>query len=642
MLATFRNHAKGWAAWVFVIIVTVPFAFWGISQYRSLVTTNYVAKVNGVKIMPQAFQRVYQQTYEQKQTQLGNKFNPTQQEQKALKDQVLQQLIQRTLLRQQAAANGLVVGEADVRAQIEQVPAFQSGGKFDFERYQAVLAANNYSIAQFESNVRSDLTVQELQDGIQNSAFAVPSEVDALIGLLKQKRKIAWFTVPLSNFMPKSPPTDAKVAAYYHSHQSQYSVPTTVTINYVRLDPATLEGRVKVTQANLRDYYDTHQNLFGTPPARKVAQILIEPQGTDKKAWEDAGLKAADLLAEIKQSTHPLDTFAKLAKADSDDKTSRRNGGSLGWVARGQMPKPIDQALFGLSKVGGVAGPVRTADGWHLIQLLGTRGGAVKPFADVKDQVKAAYLKAKASDLYYQLGDKLANIAYENPDSLEPVAKALGLDVQSVAGVSRDHGTGVAKYDKVRAAAFSDSVLKEHQNSQPVKLGSNDAVVVRVSDVVPGHAKPLSAVHDVIVTALQHQEASRAASSATSRALHALRGGGDMQKVALSLGVALQGPMEVGRSDQVLPPALREAVFVTPPRTGKPGRYASVELKGGNFAVFQLLSVVPGKAENNKKSNERQEFGAELAQLDARQVLGDYVAWLRARGDIKIDKNNMP
>lgn len=642
MLATFRNHAKGWAAWVFVIIVTVPFAFWGISQYRSLVTTDYVAKVNGVKIMPQAFQRVYQQTYEQKQTQLGDKFDPTQQQQKALKDQVLQQLIRRSLLRQQAAANGLVVGEADVRAQIEQVPAFQSGGKFDFDRYQAVLAANNYSIAQFESNVRRDLTVQELQDGIQDSAFAVPSEVDSLIGLLKQKRKIAWFIVPLSNFMPKTPPTDAQVAAYYHSHQSQYSVPTTVTINYVQLDPATLEGRVSVTSANLQDYYDTHQNQFGIPPARKAAQILVKPQGTSVKAWEQAALKAADLLAEIKQSSHPLDLFAKLAKADSDDKTSSRNGGSLGWIARGQMPKPFDQALFGIAKVGGVAGPVRTADGWHLIQLLGQRGGSVKPFADVKDQVKAAYLKSKASDLYYQLGDKLANIAYEHPDSLDPVAKGLGLDIHSVAGVSRSSGTGVAKNDKVRAAAFSDSVLKEHQNSQPVKLGPNDAVVLRVSDVVPGHPKPLSAVHDSIVAALQREEASQAARDATSRALHELRGAGDMKKVALSLGLAVQGPTEVGRSDASLPQALRTAAFATPPRAGSDGRYASVELKSGNYALFQLLGVVPGKEDTSKKSNERQAFAAELGQLDAGQAFDDYVAWLRSQAEIKIDKDNIP
>ncbi|MGH8225356.1 MAG: SurA N-terminal domain-containing protein [Gammaproteobacteria bacterium] len=641
MLTSFRSHIKGWIAWVFVILVSVPFALWGVSSYRSVITTDYVAKVNGEKILPPAFQRSYQQVYQQRENSLNGKFNPTPGEEKALKQQVLQQLITQTLLRQQANSYHLLASEADVRAEIGQIPAFQANGHFSLAQYQAVLASNGMSTDQFEAQVRTGLRTQVLQRGLAGSAFATPQQTDALIGLLKEQRKIAWLELPLAHFMPKEAPSEQEIAAYYKSHAKDFTTPMTVTINYVQLDPQALEARIKTSDEDLQAYYRTHQSDYGIPPARKTAQILIKPAAPGTQGWAAAAAKAKKLLGEIQAAADPEKKFAVLAKQNSDDKVSARNDGSMGYLGRGQMPQAFDNALFGIKKTGGVAGPVRTTDGWHLIQFLAERGGSVKPYAEVKTKVEKDYRASKAKDLYFTLGDQLANLSYENPGSLDPVAKALNLKVQTLSGVTAEQGQGIASDETIRKAAFSDSLLKMHQNSAPVKLGDLNAVVLRVADSQPSHAKPLAEVRDTIVGDLKKQQALASAEAAAVRAVSALHAGKTVAEVAKSLGVTAHASADYTRGEAKLPPALEQAAFAAPPPAANKPDYGMAGLSDGNPAVFALLAVTPGNP-RQLKQQEQQAYLMQLAQLNATQEFTDYLAWLRAHAEIKIDQDNIP
>jgi peptidyl-prolyl cis-trans isomerase D len=640
MLSTFRSHAKGWIAWAFVILVSVPFALWGVGQYRSLVTTDYVAKVNGDKIMPNQLQQAYQQAFQQHQAQSGGKYDPTQAEQTQLKMQTLQKLIDTQLLLQQAGKDQLVASGADVRAQINQIPAFQLNGHFNYQQYKLVLANNRLTVPQFESQVRGDIVVGQLQRGLAGSAFPTPREVRDLAALAQQQRKMAWFVLPVKDFKPAQPPSEEAIAGYYKSHQEQYSIPETLTIAYLRLDKKTLEERIDAKPEELQDYYRTHQAQYGIPPARKVAEILVKPSAQGTAAVAAAKSRIEKLLQQVKQSKDSQKTFAALARKDSDDPVSSRNGGSMGYVSRGQLPQELDDALFNLPKTGDLAGPIRTPRGWVILQLLDKRAGSVKPYAQVKGQVARDYKADKAKSLYYKLDGQFANLTYENSGSLDAAAKALGLKIQTVSGVTEDQGTGIAANELVRKAAFSDSVLKQRQNSNPIKLGNEDAVVLRVSNVTPSKVKPLSVVRDDVVSALMGKQAREAAAKAASGALSDLRGGARIAAVASQLGVKLQGPTRVKRTDTKLPQILSQSLFMLAPAAGGNPRYASVELPDGSQAVYALLGVEQGNVKDLPKMQQTA-YMQELARIYALETRQSYLAWLHSQADIKIVKDNI-
>ncbi len=640
MLSTFRSHAKGWIAWAFVILVSVPFALWGVGQYRSLVTTNYVAKVNGTKIMPNRLQQAYDQAFQQRQAQLGGKYDPTPAQQKQLKMQTLQKLIDSQLLLQQATKDQLVAGAGDVRAQIDQIPQFQLNGHFDYQQYKGVLASNGLTVPQFESQIRSNIVMGQLQGGLADSAFPTSREVASLAALAQQQRKASWFVLPVKDFKPVKQPSEDVIASYYKSHQDDYSTPETVTISYLRLDKKALEQRISPKPEELKDYYRTHQAQYGIPPARKVAEILIKPSASSTAAVAAAKTRIKKLLDQVKQAKDPQKTFADLARKNSDDRISRRNGGSMGYVSRGQLAQNLDNALFKLSKAGDLTGPIHTPRGWVILQLLGKRAGSVKPYAEVKDQVAKDYLADKAKGLYYKLDGQFANLTFENSGSLAEAAKALDLKIQKISGVTKDHGTGIAKNAQVRKAAFSDTVLKQRQNSNPIKLGKEDAVVLRISKLTPSKVKPLADVHDDIVAALMQKQARDAVAKAASNALSALRAGTSMTPVAKAHGAQLQGPMLIKRTDTKLPQALSQSLFALAPAAGSSPRYASVKLKDGSQAVFALLAVKAGDRKNLPKL-QLTAYTQELGRIYALDVTQSYLDWLRANADIKIVKDNI-
>ncbi|MGH8128512.1 MAG: SurA N-terminal domain-containing protein [Gammaproteobacteria bacterium] len=640
MLTAFRSHAKGWIAWVLVGLVSVPFALWGIGQYRSLVTTDYVAKVNGTKIMPQSLQQAYEQAFQQRQTQLKGQFNPTPKEQLQLKMAALHELVNNSLVLQQASKDRMRASNTDVQAQINQVPAFQANGHFDYQQYQLVLANNNLSVSQFENQVRTQIMTQQLQEGIARSTLPTPREVSAFTALLGQQRKVAWFVLPLKRFMPSSPPPAVAIQAYYKAHKAQYSTPESVTISYLQLDKKALESRVKVTPDVLQDYYRTHQSQYGIPPARKVAEILVKPAAAGTAAVAAAKTRAEKLLSQIKAAKDQQATFATLARKDSDDAISRRNGGSIGYVARGQLAKNLDDAVFGLGATGATAGPIRTHRGWVLLQLLGKRSGSVQPFAKVKAQVTTDYTTDKAKDLYYKLDGDFANLTYENAGSLDAAAKALNLKIQTIKDVTANKGTGIAENEQVRKAAFSNSVLTQHQNSNPVKLGDENAVVLRVSNVTPSQVKPLASVRKDIVVALAQKKARETAAQTGAATLAKLRAGQSMALVAKAQNADLQGPLEIKSSDSKLPPNLVQAAFSLAPAEGSKARYATVAMPGGGQAVYALLGVKPGQADNLKPA-EQTTYATQIGRIYAEQSAQDYLSWMRSKADIKVVKSNI-
>lgn len=643
MLTSFRSHIKGWIAWAFVILVSVPFALWGIGNYSSVITSNGVASVNGTEITQQSFQNAYRNAYQQRQKEMGGKFDPTPEQEKALKEQVLNQLVNHALLRQQASKYHMVASAADVQSSIRQTPVFQVNGKFNFQQYRAVLRANNLTPEQYEASVRTSLKSRILQIGLAGSAFATPSNANAVLSLTSEQRKVSWFALPLAQFKPSKAPSNDDIKAWYHAHEKAFTTPTTLTIRYVQLDVDALKKLIKPDKQDLLSWYHGNLSQFGTPPARKAAEILIKPDQTSAQGWAAAKKKATELLAKVEQSKDAKKTFAELAKKHSDDPVSRRNNGSIGYVGRGQMSTAFDTALFNIDSIDGLAGPVRTDEGWVLLQLLAKRAGKVKPYDQVKSEVKEKYLEAKASDRYYGEGEKLANLAFEHPGSLEQISKELNLKIQTVSGVTRNKGTGIAEHDKIRKVAFSGNVLKQHQNSEPVNLSDLNVVVLRVEDVQPSKLQPLKSVHDQVVAAIQQSRAKHAADQAADHAVAQLRDGKHFVQVARTLNVKASGPATITRAAMAasVPAPVAQAAFSKPVPAPGQTLYGRTILQNGEPVLFALLEVVQDN-KDNVKPQERQAYVAQLARMHANQEMNAYVAWLRQQAEVKIDEDKLP
>jgi peptidyl-prolyl cis-trans isomerase D len=629
MLQTIRERAQGWIAWAIVVLISIPFALWGIQSYLGIGGEPVVATVNGVDITQRAFDYRYREVRAQLRERLGASYRPELFDEKTLRAQVLEQMIRENLLLQVSHDMGLRASNQELRAAIMATPAFQKDGRFDDATYQRALQLRGMRPPQYENGLRQEIVGTQLERAVVASEFATPKELDQAIRLQGQERKVSYFLVPKDRFKTDAKLTDQQIEAYYRAHQSQFRVPERVKLQYLVLDAAAMAPKQAPSEDDLRQLYESEIDRFTQPERRDVRHILIT---VDPNADAAAAEASKARIMAIRKRIESGEDFAKVAKEVSQDPGSAAQGGDLGFIEKGLMDPAFDQAAFAL-KQGQLSEPVRTRFGYHLIQVTKIEPAKVKPFAAVKDQLLAQAKKRQSEGAYYDLAEKLANLTFESPNSLEPAAKALGLKVQTSGWIERSGGKGILANPKVIAAAFSDDVLKDRHNSEVIESERNaqESIVLRVVDHEDATVKPLEAVRAQVVADLRDQDATEAAKAAAAKLADQLKSGAKMAQVAS--GYELKQPGLVTRTKPDVPPAVLEVAFSLSRPQKDGATYGSTLVAQGDAAVVGVSDVVDGSPKGLSQAAREQE-GRALAQLIGSRYYDDLVEDLVSRAKI--------
>lgn len=636
MLTKLREMFSGWVSKVVFGLLVFVFSFFGIESYFVARTDTFVAKVNGHEVSQQDFRTAMDNFRQRALQQSGGKLDGSYFEKPEVKRQVLDALIDRQLVLQAGDKLGAAVSDAQVRDAIAAIPAFQIDGKFDDGTYRAVLASQGMSPLTFQERVRSDLQAEVLPQAIGASALATDADVDAYLRLRGQTRDIRYALLP-APAVGDGAVSDDEIAAYYKAHPSDFMNPETVALQYLELNAADLKVDATVDDESLRKRYEEEKQRFVLPEQRLVSHILVKVPANATPAQQKAALeKAQKLDAEAKA---PGADFAKLAEQYSDDLGSRRQGGDLGWISKGETDPAFESALFALQK-GQISAPVLSSEGYHVIWLRDVRSGQAKPFEEVKDDLAKQMLDSERERKFSEVAGKLTDLIYQDPSSLEPAAKALGLTIQTTPPFTRSGGAGIAANPKVVEAAFSNGVLVEGNTSDPVELGPNHIVVVHVAKHTPATPKPLAEVRDVIRQRVLTERAEAAAKQRADALYAKLRQDGDLAAVAAEAGVQVQTAAGVGRDAQQPDAALVEAVFRMPyPAGGKPGT-ALVPLAHGAFALVALDAVHAGDPAKVAPA-ERAMLRQQLARLYGTEAAREFIAALRSGAKIDVAEDRM-
>ncbi|PVV05637.1 MAG: hypothetical protein B6D77_18735 [gamma proteobacterium symbiont of Ctena orbiculata] len=626
MLQVIRDKAQGWIAWAIVILISIPFALWGIQSYLGVGSEPVAATVNGTEITQRTLDNQFQRFRQQLREQLGAGYRPEMFDDTRVRKEVLNRLIRDELLQQTSNRMGLRAGSSMIQSTILSMPTFQKDGRYDQQTYERALRLQGISAAGFEDRVRRALVSEQLSQAVQVGSFITQEELDERQRLVKQKREFSYFVLPASDFKLTEELSDDEIRSYYEANESAFISPEKVKVEYILLDATTAGGTIDVTEEILRGYYENNEDEFGLPEQRQASHILILVAADAEQNAVDEAQAKIDALAERLSNG---ESFAELAKQNSQDPGSAATGGDLGLFGKGVMDPAFEAAVFALEE-GEVSEPVRSSFGFHLIKLTGIKDGSVKPFDEARTQVEAAYRKFEGERLYFEMAEQLADLSYEDPGSLEPAASALELDIQQSDWITREQGSGVFAKPKVRTATYSDDVLKENNNSELIEIDGTSSLVLRVLDHQESSVKPLDEVKDQISETLQQQKAEQQTEAEAEKRLAEITAGSALSDVAGSYAVT--GPLSVDRNDRQIPPGLSSALF----RTAKPGAGGSTpgsaKLAGGDFAIYLLTGVTEGVVEAETNQQQLDSLRRMLARDHYEMVLND----LESRADVEI------
>jgi len=559
MLQSMRERMQGIIAAIIVGIICITFAFWGIQNYlESRSNQNVVAKVNGVEITRNQFETSYNRARQILMLQMGKDFSFDQKIQAKLKDQVLQRLIDSFVLFQAAQELGFRVSQEQVDAVLNQMPVFQVQGHFSVNRFQQVISNMLYSEAGFIADIEQKMMVSQLHMGISGSAFALPDEITNFVKLIKQTRDIGYTIIPASHFAGKVTVSEQEIKDYYEQHQQEFTTPEQVSIAYLELSADQLRTQVKITPAEMQQFYDDNIDLYSHPARWQVARIFVPlPANADPKT--------------IKQATAKINGLAKQEKFSKPE-----------WIMHGlQNLKP-----------GQISKPIQTQNGLYIVKLLQVKKAETEPFSKVQDRVKKAFIQQKTTQLFADQNNKLSDLTYTNASTLTVAAKQLNLPIKTTDFFTRQGAKdGILANPNIVKAAFSDTVLKQNYNSDPIEIAPGHVIVLRINKHKPTATKSLTAVKSTVKQQLLEEKANSEAQQLGAKLLADIEQGKSAQQIVTQQGLTWHTINKLERDQTNLDRQIIISAFNLP---NKP-TITGTNLTKGGYALIQVTKVYSGK-----------------------------------------------
>ena len=601
MLQSIREGSRSWGAKIIIGVVVAAMALFGVESIFTLFGTDpdEVVEVNGDSIKRQQVELEVQRAMRSGQV-------PPDQE-RALRSDVLDQLITQQLLTHYAEEGGFYISEAQLDQLIVNLPEFQDQeGRFSTELFRNRLAGAGYTPLSFRDELRVDIKRRQLQQGLAFSDFTLESEQNRLVSLQRQQRSFRYKLLSSADLDEDPSVTDAQIETYYADNTERFQRPEQVRVEYVVLDRQAMAADVDIDDAQLREAW---RNQTGDA-SRRIAHIMIS--FGDNRTREDAQALVQKAQADLNDG----ESFADTAARFSDDNVSAENGGDLGEISRGFFGEAFDDVAFSLQE-GEVSNAIEMDDAFHIIKVTDIDR---LPFEEQRDMLREQLALDAVNSEFNQKVQQLIDESFA-ADDLQGVADDIGLTLETSDWLARNEGSGILSEPGVIDAAFSDDVLDEGYNSEVIELDSDRRLVLRVKEHREATQLPLEDVRDEVVAAVTVNAQQQALVAKARRLL-------DSRETA---DIEWQHAEGVAREQQQtnVPRVVVQAVFRLPHPDDDGAVFDVVELSQG-VAIIALDEVAEGEVDE-----QTEQFVSQMAeQLRAQSIIQGLIDYLYSEAEI--------
>jgi len=616
MLQLLRNKAQSTFIQIIVVIIALVFIFWGVGT-NMMGSREAALVVNGKDISFQEFQQAYDRAYQRLSDQFGGNVPKGMAESLGLKQQVINQLVQTSLLRQGADEMGLVISGEEVQEIIKGMVQFQVDGSFNLERYKTLLASNRMTPSKFESSIRYDKLSETEAREINNFAtVATDFEIEDIFNQINREITLDYVKISPTQFTDKVKLDDKILRDWFETVKEKYKTEPQLKVKYLAFTYDSIGKKIEVDDAKVEAYYQANLSSYQMPEKRHARHILIEAKEGDSPALQkEKSAKAEDVLKLARDGAD----FTELAKKYSEGPT-KTSGGDLGFFEKGSMVPEFDAAVFAM-KPGQISDVIKTRFGYHIIQLEEVKPATTRKLEDVRQSIVKTLQKKEAENIAFQV----ANSAYEGiigAGSLDNYAKSNPeAEIAETDFFTRSTPRGIfAKDPAFLNKAFA---LNKGELSSLVK-GQSGYAIFYAEDIIEPDIPPFDDVKDRLEKDFRKAKSEEMAKESGEKLLAGIRSGKELPMLAAKQGLEVIKSENLSKRKKEqngsFPEELLPQVFllsVKSPFPEKPGQV------GDDYYVYKFLDSRTPKLP--EQSDEIEQLKKSLIQFKQQQLLS---AWL--------------
>ena len=578
------NSLSRIAIWILMGLLLVGLAGFGIGSFGSGGST--VGRVGDEVITADAYARALQDEMAAQQRARGEAVGLQELLARGTDRQVLDGLVARAALANEAQLAGISVGDAEVARQIRQIQAFQGiDGSFDRLAYEAYLDRSGQDADTFEEQVREDTARGLLQQAIIGGITA-PDAITGLLTAYQTESRAATLARVTEDDLRIGAlePTEAQLGTFYEENSDRFTRPETREVTYAWVTPEMLLDEVEISQEALQNLYDERADEFVQPERRLLEQLIFQS--------EQAARQAADALVGGQVAFADLVAERDLTLADVD----------LGEVARDDLPPAAAEAVFADDEAEFI-GPVDVPLGYAVFRVNAVLEASETALEDVRDELSVELRLDAARRLIDDSRSGWTDLLVGGA-TLEDLAAETDLRLGEMDWTQASEDT-IAGYD-----AFGEVVEVTEPGDFPefVDLSDGGLFALRVEAVRPPALPPLDEI------AGQVREAWRAAQVRDALAVRAreiVAGLEDRGDTLEDLDLPLATETALRRRDPVpgAPPTLVSQLF----QLRAPGDIVVIPAAEAAWIV-RLDAIEPGTRGTPETAMLRQVLGAQLGQ----------------------------
>ncbi len=603
MFDLIRKHIKIMQILLFILIVP-SFVFFGIDGYsRFKDQGDAVAVVDGQNIRQGEWDAAHKLEIERVRGSMPN-IDPKLLDTPEAKYATLERLVRDRVIETAASKLKLTASDQRLARALQEEPTVAAlrkpDGSFDIDRYKQLVGAQGMSPEMFEARVRSDISARQVLAGIGASGLTTPAVADTSLNAFFERREVQVARFNTADFAAKVTATDSQLEQYYKDNPAFFQAPEQANIEYVVLDIEAVRKTITPNADEVKTYFEQNAERLAGKEERRASHILIASPKTAPAAERDqAKAKAENLLAQVQKAP---DSFADVAKKNSQDPGSAPNGGDLDFFGKGAMTKPFEDAAFALKK-GDISPVVETEFGYHIIRLTDIKSPKQKTFEEMRPEIEADLKKQQAQKKFAEVAEAFSNGVYEQADSLKAVADKLKLEVKTANNVLRKPvpgATGVLVNPKFLNAVFSPDSVEKKRNTEAVDIGPSQLASARVLEYTPARTMPFAEVKDRVRERLQSAQGAELARKDGTDKLAVWK--------AAPASATLPDAVVVSRdqSNSKLPSPVIEAALRAD--TTKLPAFIGVDLGAQGYAVVKVNKTIERDTKGANPFQDRQQY----------------------------------
>ena len=573
------------------LLIIPSFVLFGIDSYTRLREKGEaVARVGGQDITQGEWDAAHKSEAERLRAQMPN-LDAKLLDSPEARYSTLEKLVRERVLAQAADKFRLTTSDARLARNLQEDQTIaslrQPDGKLDMERYRQLAASQGMTPEGFEARVRRDLSVRQVETGLTGTGFAAAGVADVALNAFFERREIQIANFLSADFASKINPAEAELEAFYKANQTLFQAPEEASIEYVVLDLESVKKGISINEADLKSYYEQNAARLSGTEERRASHILINAAKDAPAAdREKARARAQELLQEVRKAP---DSFAEVAKKNSQDTGSAPKGGDLDFFARGAMVKPFEDAVFAM-KQGNISELVESDFGFHIIKLTDLKTPKQRSFEELRPGIEADLKTQQAQRKFAETAEIFTNGVYEQSDSLKPVAGKLKLEIRTASHVTRKPAAGVSGLlanAKFLAAIFAPDAIEKKRNTEAVETAPSQLAAGRMTQYVAARTLPFA---DVRANVRERVISARASELATKDGMEKL----SAWKAAPASAV-MPAAVVVSRdqSQSIAPPILNAVLRAD--ASNLPA-FVGIPLGAQGYAVVKINKIMPRPA----------------------------------------------